>query len=162
MEKKLAAAQRRLSRKIKGSKNWIKQKLKVAKIHKKIRNLRDEFLHQVSKKLVDKADLIIFENLNINNMVKNHNLAKHIMDHAWGRLIQFTTYKAARAGKSVELVDSRYTSQRCSGCGIIVPKTLKDRVHECTKCGLRLDRDHNAALNILTLGLRGRACGDTG
>jgi len=162
MEKKLAAAQRRLSRKIKGSKNWIKQKLKVAKIHKKIRNLRDEFLHQVSKKLVDKADLIVFENLNIKNMVRNHNLAKHILDHSWGRLIQYATYKAARAGKSVELVDSRYTSQRCSGCGIIVPKTLKDRVHECPRCGLRLDRDHNAALNILTLGLRGRACGDTG
>ncbi|MEM0499194.1 MAG: zinc ribbon domain-containing protein [Methanothrix sp.] len=57
---------------------------------------------------------------------------------------------------------SRSTSQRCSGCGTIVPKTLKDRVHECPKCGLKLDRDHNAALNIITLGLRGRACGDTG
>ncbi|MEM2097941.1 MAG: transposase, partial [Methanothrix sp.] len=160
MEKKLAAAQRCLSRKIKGSKNWIKQKLKVAKIHKKIRNLRNEFLHQISKKIVDKADLIVFENLNIKSMVRNHSLAKHILDHSWGRLIQYTTYKAARAGKSVELVDSRYTSQRCSGCGIIVPKTLEDRVHECPRCGIKLDRDHNAALNILTLGLRGSACGE--
>lgn len=161
LEEKLAAAQRSLSRKKKGSANRRKAKAKVAKISKRIQNLRDEFLNQVSRKLVDSADLIVFENLNISGMLKNHHLAKHIQDHAWGKLIQFTQSKAAKAGKVVELVDARYTSQKCSQCGIMVPKTLADRVHLCPKCGLEIDRDLNASLNILTLGLRGRAYRDT-
>ncbi len=130
-------------------------------MHQKIQNHRDEFLHQVSRKLVDSADLIVFENLNISGMLKNHHLAKHIQDHAWGKLIQFTQSKAAKAGKIVELVDARYTSQKCSQCGIIVPKTLAERVHLCPNCGLEMDRDINASLNIVTLGLRGRAYRDT-
>jgi putative transposase len=160
-EKKLAVAQRNLSRKKKGSSNHQKAKTKVARLHQKIQNHRDEFLHQVSRKLADSADLIVFENLNIQGMLKNHCLAKHIQDHAWGKLIQFTRSKAAKAGKIVELVDARYTSQKCSQCGIIVPKTLADRVHYCPNCGLEMDRDINASLNIRTLGLRGRACRDT-
>ncbi len=160
-EKKLAVAQRALSRKKKGSVNRQKAKAKVARISNRIRNLRDEFLHQVSRKLVDSADLIVFENLNISGMLKNHHLAKHIQDHAWSKLIQFTQSKAAKAGKVVELVDARYTSQKCSQCGIIVPKTLADRVHLCPKCGLEMDRDINASLNIRTLGLRERAYRDT-
>jgi len=160
-EKKLAVAQRNLSRKKKGSANRRKAKIKVAKIHQRVKNFRDEFLHQVSRKLVDSADIVIFENLNINGMLKNHHLAKHIQDHSWGKLIQFTQSKAAKAGKVVELVDARYTSQKCSQCGIMVPKTLADRVHLCPNCGLEMDRDINASLNIRTLGLRGRAYGDT-
>ena len=158
---KLAVAQRNLSRKKKGSANRRKAKAKVAKISQDVQNHRDEFLHQVSRKLVDSADLIVFENLNILGMLKNHHLAKHIQDHAWGKLIQFTQSKAAKAGKIVELVDARYTSQKCSQCGIIVPKTLVDRVHSCPNCGLEMDRDLNASLNIRTLGLRGRAYRDT-
>ncbi|MHB8119218.1 MAG: RNA-guided endonuclease InsQ/TnpB family protein [Methanothrix sp.] len=161
-EQKLAVAQRNLSRKKKGSSNRQKTKSNVARLHQKIQNYRDEFLHQVSKKLVDSADLIVFENLNISGLLKNHNLAKHIQDHAWGKLIQFTQSKAAKAGKVVELVDARYTSQKCSQCGILVPKTLADRVHSCPNCGLEMDRDLNAALNIRTLGLRGRACREIG
>ena len=156
-EKKLAVAQRNLSRKKKGSANRRKAKAKVAKISRDVQNHRDEFLHQVSRKLVDSADLIVFENLNISGMLKNHHLAKHIQDRAWGKLIQFTQSKAAKAGKIVELVDARYTSQKCSQCGLIVPKTLADRVHLCPNCGLEMDRDINASLNIRTLGLRGRA-----
>ena len=159
-EKKLAATQRSLSRKKKGSANRRKAKVKVAKISNRIQNLRDEFLHQVSRKLVDSADIIVFENLNINGMLKNHHLAKHIQDHAWGKLIQFTKSKAAKAGKVVELVDARYTSQKCSQCGIMVPKTLAERTHACPNCGLEIDRDLNASLNIRTLGLRGRAYRD--
>jgi len=159
-EKKLAVAQRELSRKKKGSINRQVAKTRVAKIHQKIQNHRDEFLHQVSRKLVDSADLIVFENLNISGMLKNHHLAKHIQDHAWGKLIQFTQSKAAKAGKVVELVDARYTSQKCSQCGIIVPKTLAERVHRCPNCGLEMDRDINASLNIRTLGLRGSAYQD--
>jgi putative transposase len=160
-QQKLAVAQRNLSRKKKGSANRRKAKAKVAKISQDVQNHRDEFLHQVSRTLVDSADLIVFENLNISGMLKNHHLAKHIQDHAWGKLIQFTQSKAAKAGKMVELVDARYTSQKCSQCGIIVPKTLADRVHLCPKCGLEIDRDLNASLNIRTLGLRGRAYRDT-
>jgi putative transposase len=160
LEEKLAAAQRSLSRKKRGSANRLKAKAKVAKISKRIQNLRDEFLHQVSRKLVDSADIIVFENLNINGMLKNHHLAKHIQDHAWGKLIQFTQGKAAKAGKVVELVDARCTSQKCSQCGIMVPKTLADRVHLCPKCGLEMDRDLNASINIRTLRLRGRAYRD--
>ena len=157
-EQKLAVAQRDLSRKKKGSSNRQKAKTKVARLHQKIQNHRDEFLHQVSRKLTDSADLIVFENLNIQGMLKNHHLAKHIQDHAWSKLIHFTQSKAAKAGKVVELVDARYTSQKCSQCGIMVPKTLADRTHLCPNCGLEMDRDVNAALNIVTLGLRGRAC----
>ncbi len=160
-ESKLAAAQRDLSRKKKGSSNRRKAKAKVAKLHQKIQNHRDEFLHQISRKLVDSADIIVFENLNIQGMLKNHHLAKHIQDHAWGKLIQFTESKAAKAGKVVELVDARYTSQKCSQCGIMVPKQLADRVHHCPKCGLVMDRDLNASLNIRTLGLRGSAYQDS-
>jgi putative transposase len=139
-ENKLAVAQRNLSRKKSGSANRLKAKAKVAKLHQKIQHHRDEFLHQVSK--------------------MNHNLAKHIQDHAWGKLIQFAISKAAKAGKMVELVDARYTSQKCSQCGIMVPKTLADRTHLCPNCGLEMDRDINASLNIRTLGLRGRAYQD--
>ncbi len=163
-------AQRNLSRKKKRSNNRQKAKNKVARLHQKIQNHRDEFLHQVSRKLVDSADLIVFENLNIQGLLKNHRLAKHIQDHAWGKLIQFTQSKVSqiaiwdsssgswnteKAGKVVELVEARYTSQRCSQCGIIIPKTLADRVHACPNCGLQMDRDLNASINIVTLGLRG-------
>jgi len=160
-EQKLAVAQRDLSRKKKGSSNRRKARIKVARLHQKIQNHRNEFLHQVSRKLVDCADLIVFENLNIPEMLKNHHLAKHIQDHAWGKLIQFTESKAEKAGKIVELVDAKYTSQKCSQCGIMVPKTLADRTHACPNCGLELDRDLNASINIRTLGLRGRAYRDT-
>jgi len=160
MQGKLAAAQRCGDRKKKGSKNRAKARIKEAKISRRVTNLRDEFLHQISRKIVDSADLIVFENLNIKGMLKNHRLAKHIQDHAWGKLIQFTRSKAAKAGKIVELVDARYTSQKCSQCGIMVPKTLADRVHLCPNCGLEMDRDINASLNIRTLGLRGRAYQD--
>jgi len=151
-------------------------RIKVARLHQKIQNHRDEFLHQVFRKLVDSADLIVFEmfqiaiwnsssvswkNLNIQGMLKNRHLAKHIQDHAWGKLIQFTQSKAAKAGKVVELVEARYTSQKCSQCSIMVPKTLADRTHASPNCGLQMprrsrgchrrsrgmDRDINASLN---------------
>jgi len=159
-QKQNRAAEKSLHRKVKGSQNRKKAQHRLSVIGKRVTNLRDEFLHQVSRKLVDSADVIVFENLNISEMFKNHSLAKHIQDVSWGKLIQFTQSKAERAGKSVVFVDPRNTSQMCSSCGIPVPKDLSERVHACPVCGLRLDRDHNAALNILTLGLRGGAYGD--
>ena len=157
VEEKLAVAQRSLPERRKDRATGKKQNTKLPDYISKSPELRDEFLHQVSKKLVDSADLIIFENLNISGLLKNHHLAKHIQDHAWGKLIQFTQSKAAKAGKVIELVDARYTSQKCSQCGIMVPKTLAERVHSCPDCGLEMDRDLNASLNIRTLGLRGSA-----
>lgn len=159
-QKQNRMAEKSLHRKVKGSSNRKKAQHRLSVIGKRVTNLRDEFLHQVSRKLVDSADVIIFEDLNISGMLHNHRLAKHIQDVSWGKLIQFTQSKAERAGKSVVFVDPRNTSQRCSGCGTIVPKDLSERVHDCPVCGLRVDRDHNAARNILTLGLRGRAYGD--
>ena len=98
--------------------------------------------------------MIAFEDLSIQNMLKNHCLAKSISDVAWNMLVTLTSYKAASAGSMVVLVDPRNTSKMCSRCGILVEKTLSDRVHNCTQCGLSLDRDWNAAINILRLGLQ--------
>lgn len=159
-EKKQRAAQKSLHRKKLGSKNRKKAQKRLSRIGKRVTNMRDEFLHQTSRKLVDSADVIVFEDLNINGMLKNHHLAKHIQDVSWGKLIRFTQSKAERAGKRVVLVDPRNTSQKCSSCGELVPKKLSDRTHVCPHCGLELDRDLNAAINIRTLGLRGRACGE--
>ena len=159
-QKQNRAAQKSLHRKIKGSKNRAKARHRLSVIGKRVTNLRDEFLHQVSRKIVDSADIIVFEDLNIKNMLQNHCLAKHIQDVSRGKLIRFTQSKAERAGKCVVFVDPRNTSQRCSGCGAIVPKDLSESVHDCPSCGLSIDRDLNAAMNILTLGLRGRAYGD--
>ena len=124
-EEKLAVAQRNLSRKKKGSSNGQKAKAKVARLHQKIQHHRDEFLHQISRKLVDSADLIVFENLNISGMLKNHSLARHIQDHAWGKLIQFTQSKASkgwqssRAGRSkiyvAEMLPVWYNSPQDTG-----------------------------------------------
>jgi putative transposase len=159
-QKKLRAAQKTLHRRKKGSNNRAKARLRVANVSRRVTNLRDEFIHKVSRELVDSADAIIFEDLSIGNMLKNHCLAKHISDVSWGKLVQFTQSKAERAGKSVVLVPPRNTSQNCSGCGTYVLKVLAERTHSCPKCGLTLDRDHNAALNILALGLRVLACGE--
>ena len=104
--------------------------------------------------LVRKYDVIVFEDLRIKNMVKNHKLAKSISDASWSRFIEYTSYKAESAGKQVILVNPQNTSQTCSGCGVIVKKSLSVRVHKCPHCGLVLDRDVNAAINILRRGTR--------
>ncbi|MFX0096350.1 MAG: RNA-guided endonuclease InsQ/TnpB family protein [Candidatus Hodarchaeota archaeon] len=148
-EKKLAKGQRSLSRKRKGSNNREGQRIKVARLHRRVRNQRKDFHHKISRELVKTYDLIVFENLTIKNMVKNPHLAKSIADAAWGQLIRFTQYKAEEAGMRVKYVAPRGTSQVCSGCGSIISKTLAVRVHECPYCELVLDRDVNAAINIL-------------
>jgi putative transposase len=148
-EKKLACEQIRLSRKKLGSKNRGKQRTKVAKVHRKIRNQRKDFAHRTSKLLVDTYDHLVFEDLQIQNMMQNHCLAKSISDAGWYQLISFTKSKAEYTGKAVELVNPKNTSQNCCGCGKTVSKDLSVRVHSCPFCGLELDRDHNAAINIL-------------
>ncbi len=148
-EKKVAKEQRRKDRKVKGSNNRYKQNTKVAQLHRKIRNQRKDFHHKISRKLVDSYDLIVYENLKITNMVKNPHLAKSISDAGWGQLMCFTEYKAAEAGTFVEYVNAYNTTQLCSRCGKIVPKTLATRIHSCPYCGLELARDHNSAITIL-------------
>ena len=148
-EEKLTHEQKRLSRKKKKSQNRNNQRIVVAKVHRRIRNQRKDFAHKTSRKLVNEYDLIVFEDLQIRNMVQNHHLAKSISDAGWSQLINFTKTKAEYAGKLVELVNPRNTSQNCSSCGNTVQKDLSVRVHSCPFCGLVLDRDHNAAINIL-------------
>ena len=148
-EKRLAKGQRNLSRKEKASNNQEKQRIKVARLHRKVRNQRKDLHHKISRKLVKKYDLVVFENLTIRNMVRNPHFAKSIADAGWGQLIRFTQYKAEEAGIWVECVNPKGISQVCSGCGRAVSKTLGVRVHECPYCELTLDRDVNAAINIL-------------
>lgn len=153
-EKALAKAQKRLSKCEKGTRDRRKALKVVQRIHERIANRRYDFAHQVSNQLVSKYGLIAFEDLSITNMLKNHCLAKSISDVAWRMLVTTTSYKAESAGSMVVLVDPRNTSQLCSRCGLKVPKSLSDRVHECPQCGLVMDRDENAAINILRLGLQ--------
>ncbi len=151
-EKRLAHLQRRWSRKVRGSRNWLKTKTRVARLHEKIGNRRTDFLHKESRKIADTYETVYFEDLKIRNMVRNHCLAKSISDAGWGRFIGMIAYKEEESGGQLIKVNPRNTTQNCSRCGEHVKKTLSDRIHECPYCGLVMDRDHNAALNILARG----------
>ncbi len=148
---KLRKEQRILSKKKKGSKNRIKQRIKVVRVHEKIVNQRDDFLHKLSRYYIDKYGFIAYENLNIKGMTRNHYLAKSIMDASWSRFIQMLGYKAERAGVQVVKVEPRGTTQICSNCGMQIHKELWNRIHKCS-CGLEIDRDYNSAINILKIG----------
>jgi putative transposase len=150
--KALRRKQRRLSRRKKGSRRRNKARHQVALAHETIANQRLDFLHKLTTDLVKRFDTIYVENLNIQNMVKNHHLALSINDAGWGKFLELLTYKAEEAGKSVVQVNPRNTSQKCSGCGAIAKKSLAVRTHSCPQCGLVLDRDHNAAINIAQKG----------
>jgi len=158
-EVKLTKAQRRLSKETKGTSSRAKQRKKVSRIHEKIANRRNDFAHKLSRNLVDMFQVIAFEKLNIKGMMENHpkvfgyKLNKSIFDVAWSQFTQLTSAKAEWAGRKVIFVNPRNTSKMCSRCGRLVEKTLADRVHHCS-CGLVLDRDENAAINILSLGLK--------
>jgi putative transposase len=152
-EKALAKEQRKLSALPKGSRERKKQCQRVARVHERITNKRTNYAHLVSHWLVMLYGIIIFESLAIKNMVKNHCLAKSITDAAWNQIVMFTTYKAENTGRQVIMVNPAYTSQSCSACGKRQAMPLSERVYNCI-CGLKIDRDHNAALNILALGLQ--------
>jgi putative transposase len=153
-EKELAKAQCKLSKAARGTPEQAKRRKVVQHIYHRITNRRKNFAHQRSRELVNSFGFLAFENLHIKNMLQNHRLAKSIADAAWKQLIQYTTYKAENAGRVVVLVDPRNSSKICSCCGTIVEKSLSIRVHECPICGLIIDRDQNAAINILGLGLQ--------
>lgn len=150
---KIKRLQRELSRKQKGSNRRGKAKLALAKAWRKVRRQRDDYGHKLSFKLATENKMIVFEELKIQNMTKNHNLASAIIDSTWGKLRLLTAYKAERRGGRVILVNPNGTSQKCSRCGNRECLELSDRLFKCTKCGLTLDRDINAAKNILKAGL---------
>jgi IS605 OrfB family transposase len=149
---RIARAAQALSRKRKGSKNRTKAREQLRRTYQRAVNQRRNFCHHVSKALVSTFDLIAYEDLNIANMAKG-SFAKSILDAAWGELIWQLSYKAESAGRWAIPVNPKDTTQRCSGCGATVTKKLSDRVHSCPTCGLELSRDHNAALNVLALGM---------
>ena len=154
-EKKLKAAQQRLSRRKKGGNRRHEARRLVAKRHEKIANQRLDFCHKTAHALVQANDHIVVENLNIQNMLKNRHLSKSIADVSWGIFLSVLKSKAESAGRVYEEVNPRGTSQRCSVCGEVVKKSLAVRVHKCPSCGLSLDRDVNAALNIFQLARTG-------
>jgi len=153
-EHELGKAQRKLSKCEKGTPERKKARKVVSRIHERINNKRTNFIHQQSRNLVNRFGIICFESLKINNLLKNHHLAKSIAEVAWGMFISCTQSKAEWAGSKVQLVNPRHTSQMCSKCGVIVKKGLSIRIHSCPHCGRVMDRDQNAALNIRRLGLQ--------
>jgi len=152
-EEKLKRSQRKLSKKVKGSSNRWKEKIRLAKTHQKIKNQRNDFLHKVSRHYVDNYDTIFVEDLKIQNMVKNHRLSKSISDSSWNSFFQKLEYKAANAGILFRKILASGTSQSCFGCGKTVKKSLATRTHCCPYCGLVIDRDYNASLNIKQRGI---------
>ncbi len=120
---------------------------KLSKHYQKVARLRKDFNYKTAHHLLSKYDVIVHEDLNIKGLAKTH-LSKSILDAGWGEFIAIVTIKAERAGRLAVAVNPNGTTQECSGCGVKVPKTLKDRWHSCPNCGLELDRDHNAAKNI--------------
>ena len=151
-EKALAKAQRKLAKQVRGSHKRRKAKKVVSRIHERVRNRRHDFVHQIARRIVNRFGVIAVEKLNIKTMVKNHCLAKSISDASWSMFRSVLSQKAARAARIYAEVNPAYTSMTCSGCRHIAKKTLSQRQHDCPICGLSLDRDTNAALNILSVG----------
>jgi putative transposase len=153
-ENELAKAQRKLSKAEKGTPERAKRRKAVCHVHQRISNRRKDFAHKLSRQLVNEYGIIALEKLNTKSMLQNHCLAKSISDAAWNQFAQYAQYKAANAGRACVLVPSKNTSKMCSRCGTLVEKDLSVRVHDCPVCGLQIDRDKNAAINILASGLR--------
>lgn len=151
-EKLLRRRQRSLARKKRGSKKRQRARLLVAKAHEKVANQRKDFLHKLSTDYVRNFASIYIEDLNISGMVKNRHLSKSIIDSSWATFFELLSYKAVEAGRELVKVNPKGTSQVCSNCGEKVPKSLSVRVHRCPYCGLEIDRDLNAALNIEAVG----------
>jgi len=150
-EKALAKAGRKQAKTKKRSLSRRKANKVLSRIHERIRNRRHDFVHQFARRLVNQYGVIAVENLNVKGMVKNHCLAKSISDASWSMFRAVLTSKAESADRVVTAVEPAYTSQDCSTCGFRVRKKLSERVHSCPNCGLVLDRDHNAALNIIQI-----------
>ena len=134
-----------------------KRRKVIARVHERIRNKRHNFAHQESRKIVNRHGFIAVEKLKVKTMQKNRRLSKSIADVAWSLFRHCLEYKAEEAGIGFKAVNPKYTSQDCSACGHREKKALSQRVHHCKACGYMTDRDLNAAINILTLGLQSQA-----
>jgi putative transposase len=172
--KALAKVSRRIAKHEKGTPERRFHRQAVALTHEKTANRRKDFAHKLSHRLVRDFGILCFEDLNVKNMSKSAagtvenpgtnvaqktGLNRSIFDAAWTQLTQFTSNKAESAGRKFAWVNPRNTSKMCSRCGALVDKDLSVRVHNCSSCGLKMNRDHNAALNILRLGLESLALG---
>ena len=153
-EEKLARLQRRMSKKKKGSANRRKARFKVARLHQRIFNQRQDFLHKTSLAIIKQFKIISVEDLKIKNMVQNYYLAKSINDASWGCFVQMLSYKVEKTGGQLVKVNPKNTSKTCSKCGNIQDMPLANREFKCLKCGFVCHRDLNASINLDTLGLR--------
>ena len=154
--RKLKIYQRKLSKKEKGSNNRDKARLKVSKIYKKVKNQRNDYQHKVSREIADKFKVICLETLKVKNMVKNRRLSKAISDVSWNSFVSKLEYKVAENQGYLVKIDSYYPSSKtCSNCGCVKESLkLSERVYQCEECGFTIDRDLNASINILNVGLK--------
>ena len=152
-ERQLKKLQRKVSKRKKGSANRRKAIKRLARKHLQVSRQRKDFAVKTARCVVRSNDLIAYEDLQVRNMVKNHKLAKSISDASWSMFRDWVEYFGKVFGKVTVAGPPHYTSQNCSTCGTTVKKSLSERTHQCSHCGTVLDRDHNAALNILAIGL---------
>ena len=155
-QSKIARLQRLLSKKVKGSRRYNKCKLKIARLHQKIKNQREHFLHNISSSLVTNYDKIFVEDLDIKKLLEQKKMSKHISDVSWSKFFEMLNYKCDWYGKELVKVDRFFPSSKtCSCCGCVKKELkLSQRVYKCENCGFELDRDHNAALNIMAFGVQ--------
>ena len=164
LEKKLKKLQKSLSRKVKFSKNWYKQKAKISKLHEYIKNCQRDFLHKLSKKLSETYNAVVVEDLNMKGMSQVLNFGKSVGDNGWGMFLRMLEYKLMffcritfniiLLGKQFLKIDKWFPSSKtCSKCGNVKEKLkLSERSYKCECCGIEIDRDYNAALNIKNIG----------
>ena len=154
---KLAKEQRKLSKKQKFSNNWYKQRYRVSKIHEKVKNQRQDFLHKLSKRIVDENQIIILEDLSVKNMMKDKNLSRGISDVGWSKFYSYLEYKTKWQGRTIHKIDRWFPSSKtCSHCGYIAKDMdLSIRKWDCPNCHTKdIDRDINASINVLKEGLK--------
>lgn len=149
ISEKLKEEQRKLSRKEKGSNTWKKQSQRVRKLYQKLMRVRHDFLHKISRNLVNRYDIICLEDLSLSSLQENKKIRSSLQDAAWATFVHYVQYKAGAEGKKVILADRFFPStKRCSGCGAQRDMPLKERLYTCKNCGLSCDRDENAAKNL--------------